>query len=117
MAKAMGFFRDMGVAVSFLSPHVDNYKATPASKVADRSADFAIAPSETIISYNTQPAGSQKPKLQVCEPCPKLLAERCIPACLTLCGWRLHKPIQLHPLSLVCRRLLQQCSRQTPLPS
>ena len=33
--------------VELISPHVDEYKATPASRVADGTATFAICPSET----------------------------------------------------------------------
>lgn len=51
--------------MQLLSPHVDEYKATPGSRVADKTATFAVTPSESVISYHTWPseAGS-KPKVQ-----------------------------------------------------
>lgn len=50
-----------------MSPHVDGYKRTPASRVQDGSALLAFTPSETVISYYTAPpTHSDKPKLKVC---------------------------------------------------
>jgi ABC-type nitrate/sulfonate/bicarbonate transport system substrate-binding protein len=61
--KARGFYAEAGLDVTLLSPHHDAYKTTPASRLADGNADFAVTPSETVVSAHTQPAGSSKPKL------------------------------------------------------
>lgn len=60
MARAKGFYKDAGLDVELLSPHLDEYKATPASKVADGAATFACVPSESIISHHTWPGGVSK---------------------------------------------------------
>lgn len=62
VAKAKGFYSHAGLDVSFISPHEDEYKTTPASHLQDGSATFAVTPSETVISYHTWPDGS-KPKI------------------------------------------------------
>ena len=46
LAKAKGWYKDAGLDVTFRSPHVDAYKSTPASHVADKTADFAMTPTE-----------------------------------------------------------------------
>lgn len=51
VAVQKGFFRDAGLEVQLLSPHADAYKATPASRLADGSAQFAVVPSESVISW------------------------------------------------------------------
>ncbi|GMH43533.1 hypothetical protein BSKO_11455 [Bryopsis sp. KO-2023] len=63
VAKHKGWYAEAGLDVTLLSPHVDQYKTTPASRLVDGSATFAIAPSETVVSYATQPEGSAKPKI------------------------------------------------------
>lgn len=55
VARAKGFYKEAGLEVELLSPHTDDYKATPASKVADGAATFACVPSESIISHHTWP--------------------------------------------------------------
>jgi ABC-type nitrate/sulfonate/bicarbonate transport system substrate-binding protein len=65
VAKAKGWYGDAGLEVKLLSPHHDGYKTTPASRVADGSASFAVTPTETVVSSHTLPpsqAGS-KPRL------------------------------------------------------
>lgn len=37
-AQALGMYSEQGLAVKFVSPHSDNYKITPASRVAAREA-------------------------------------------------------------------------------
>lgn len=49
--------------VELLSPHLDDYKTTPATRVSDGSAMFAIAPSESVVSSFTQPEGSTKKRI------------------------------------------------------
>jgi hypothetical protein len=57
VARAKGYYKDAGLDVDLLSPHMDEYKATPASRVAHGSATFACVPSESIISHHTWPGG------------------------------------------------------------
>lgn len=65
VALAQGLYRAADITVDFLSPAQDAYKATPASRVASGQALFAVTPSETVISYNSQSAASTKPRLTV----------------------------------------------------
>lgn len=53
VALAREFYLDAGLVVDIISPDVDDYKTTPARRVASRQAEFGIAPSESIISYRT----------------------------------------------------------------
>ncbi len=55
IAEAEGYFKDNQLDVTFVSPEEDNYATTPAKKVADRQAHVAVAPSESVISFNTLP--------------------------------------------------------------
>jgi ABC-type nitrate/sulfonate/bicarbonate transport system substrate-binding protein len=64
VAKAQGLYSAAGLDVSFLSPHSDGYKATPASRVESGVALFAVAPSESVISHNTAPPSHPKPPLK-----------------------------------------------------
>lgn len=64
VAKALGYYKKAGLSVNFISPHQDDYGSTPASKVAKKSATFALAPSETVLSYHLPPFDAQRrPKL------------------------------------------------------
>lgn len=64
IAKQKGWYKEAGLDVSLLSPHVDGYTRTPASRVADGSATFCVTPSETVISAHTWgDAPGAKPKL------------------------------------------------------
>ncbi len=64
----MGLYAEAGLDVHLRSPHVDEYKATPASLLASNDALLAIHPSETVVSYNTWPADDaqhqNKPKIK-----------------------------------------------------
>jgi ABC-type nitrate/sulfonate/bicarbonate transport system substrate-binding protein len=51
LAIQKGWFAAAGLDVELLSPHVDGYKTTPAARLADGSAHFAITPSETVIRW------------------------------------------------------------------
>lgn len=62
VARNKGYYKDAGLDVSIISPHADDYKITPASRLIDGTATFACTPSETIISYHTWPNGA-KPKI------------------------------------------------------
>jgi NMT1/THI5 like len=50
VAKSKGWYEEKGLDVQFISPHLDGYHTTPASRVHDRSATFALGPSESVIS-------------------------------------------------------------------
>lgn len=65
VALAQGLYRASNITVDFLSPAQDAYKNTPASRVASGQALLAVAPSETVISYNSQSSTSTKPRLTV----------------------------------------------------
>lgn len=62
VARNKGWYRDAGLDVEFRSPHVDEYKSTPASHVTSGTALFAVTPSESVISHYTHPAGD-RPKV------------------------------------------------------
>ncbi len=53
MAYHKGYYKEAGLNVEFISPATDNYELTPARRLAQKKVDFAIAPSESVISYNT----------------------------------------------------------------
>lgn len=55
IAEAEGYFRDNQLDVTFVTPEEDNYATTPAKKLADRLVHVAVAPSESVISFNTLP--------------------------------------------------------------
>ena len=55
VAAAKGYYDDRGVEVSIHSPAEDDYEQTPAKRVATGDATLAIAPSESVISYQTHP--------------------------------------------------------------
>lgn len=60
VAQALGYYSEAGIAAHLLSPHLDSYETTPASRVAEQSATFALAPAETVVSYHLPP---DRPKL------------------------------------------------------
>jgi ABC-type nitrate/sulfonate/bicarbonate transport system substrate-binding protein len=64
VAKSKGLYEDKGLVVEFISPHTDGYHRTPASRLRDGSATFAVGPSESVISAHCG-TGSDKPRLQV----------------------------------------------------
>lgn len=53
MALAQGYYEREGIDLSIQSPHTDNYEKTPARKLADGEVDLAIAPTESVLSYQT----------------------------------------------------------------
>ncbi len=55
IAEAEGYFKEAQLDVTFINPEADNYAITPAKKLADRQVHVAVAPSESIISFNTLP--------------------------------------------------------------
>lgn len=54
VAQHKGWYENAGIAVEFLSPDEDGYAISPAKKLAEGTADLAIAPSESVISYQTK---------------------------------------------------------------
>ena len=54
VALERGYYADRGLDVTFVSPHVDDYKRTPARRLAAGEVSLAICPSESIISYACQ---------------------------------------------------------------
>ena len=55
VAEAEGYFKDNQLDVEFITPEDDNYATTPAKKLADQQVHVAVAPSESVISFNTLP--------------------------------------------------------------
>jgi len=53
IAQAKGWYKREGVSVVIESPADDNYSKTPARKLADGEVDLAIAPTESVLSYQT----------------------------------------------------------------
>jgi ABC-type nitrate/sulfonate/bicarbonate transport system substrate-binding protein len=54
VAQEKGFYSEQGVEVAITDPSADNYQITPAKKVELGQADFALCPTESIISYQTK---------------------------------------------------------------
>ena len=55
VAEAEGYFKDDLLDVEFISPEDDAYARTPAKKLAEKEVHVAVAPSESVISFNTLP--------------------------------------------------------------
>lgn len=90
VARNNGYYKDAGIDVTISSPHTDDYKATPASRLIDGSATFACTPSETIISYHTWPNGA-KPKIVAVAA----LVQSNLSAVVTLKSSGIERPAQL----------------------
>ncbi len=54
VAQEKGFYEEHGLAVEITDPSLDNYSITPAKKVELGEADFALCPTESVISYRTK---------------------------------------------------------------
>lgn len=54
IAKELGFYNQQGIDLEILNPADDNYSMTPGKKLELDTADFAIAPFETVISLNNK---------------------------------------------------------------
>lgn len=54
VAKEKGFYKSLGIDLNIVDPSVDNYQITPAKKVELEQADFALCPTESVISYQTK---------------------------------------------------------------
>lgn len=62
VARAKGFYAEAGLELHIHYPKQENYGLSPAKQLAQRQVDFAIAPSESVISYHSLTA--QHPKLK-----------------------------------------------------
>ena len=54
VAQKKGFYQNVKIDIEILEPSSDNYQTTPAKKVELGNADFALCPTESIISYRTK---------------------------------------------------------------
>ena len=54
VAQTKGFYKDQGLNLSITDPSEDNYAITPAKKLELGAADFALCPTESILSYRTK---------------------------------------------------------------
>lgn len=54
VAKELGFYEKKGIQLNIADPTQDNYQTTPAKKLENNEADFAICPFESIISLNNK---------------------------------------------------------------
>jgi ABC-type nitrate/sulfonate/bicarbonate transport system substrate-binding protein len=54
VAKHKGFYSKRGLKVRMLDPITDDYSRTPAKKVELGQADFALCPTESLMSYQTK---------------------------------------------------------------
>ncbi len=61
VAKQLNFYAEVGLEVRITHPGNDHYALTPAKKVENGVADFALCPLESVISYRTK---TQPCKLQ-----------------------------------------------------
>lgn len=54
VAQTKGFYTNHNISLHIEDPSMDNYAVTPAKKVELGLADFALCPTESIISYQTK---------------------------------------------------------------
>ncbi len=54
VARENGFYKNDGIEIEIIDPSADDYKVTPAKKVELGTADLALCPMESIISYRTK---------------------------------------------------------------
>ena len=54
VARELGFYSELGLALEISSPATDEYQLTPAKKVELGQADFALCPMESVLSYRTK---------------------------------------------------------------
>ncbi|MGY6561941.1 MAG: ABC transporter substrate-binding protein [Luteibaculaceae bacterium] len=54
VAQELGYYKSVGLNLAIANPADDNYATTPAKKVELGTAEFAICPTESIISYRTK---------------------------------------------------------------
>jgi ABC-type nitrate/sulfonate/bicarbonate transport system substrate-binding protein len=54
VARERGYYKELGIDVEIIDPAADSYAVTPAKKVEKGEADFALCPTESVISYRTK---------------------------------------------------------------
>ena len=54
VARDQSFYRDHGTALEITDPAAGGYQLAPAKQVENGTADFALCPTESVISYRTQ---------------------------------------------------------------
>lgn len=54
VAKELGFYQEVGIDLTLVSPLEDDYQTTPGKKLELRTVDMAIAPFETVISLQNK---------------------------------------------------------------
>ena len=54
VAKEKGFYEEVNLDIEIISPEADNYKYSPAKKIELNHTDFALCPTESIISFRTK---------------------------------------------------------------
>ncbi|WP_375445876.1 ABC transporter substrate-binding protein [uncultured Fibrella sp.] len=54
VARELGFYADVDLELTLITPDQDNYEMTPAKKLELGLADFALAPFESVISLHTK---------------------------------------------------------------
>ena len=54
VAQDKGYYKDLNLDVSIITPETDDYATTPAKKVELGDVDFAICPLESVLSYKTK---------------------------------------------------------------
>jgi ABC-type nitrate/sulfonate/bicarbonate transport system substrate-binding protein len=54
IAQEKGFYKELDLEIKIVDPSADNYQTTPAKEVELGMADFALCPTESIISYRTK---------------------------------------------------------------
>ena len=113
VAKALRYYEKEGLQVNLIEPGVPY--VTPAERVRDGSATFAVAPSETAISSRTQ---KDKPMLQVAVHCKKsAILSAFSPLYIAFIGFLCPRYREM-PYSYrrhALRRLSQPCYRRTPV--
>lgn len=53
LAKLKGWYEESGIHLELVNPETDNYRLTPAKRLSNRTVHFAIAPTESVLSYRT----------------------------------------------------------------
>lgn len=54
VALEKGFYEEQGIDLQVISPLTDNYAITPAKRLENGEVDFAIVPSESVLSFFTK---------------------------------------------------------------
>lgn len=68
-AKALGYYEENGLDVTFISAHEDGFTTLPAERIDRKEVHFGIAPSETVVSYNVRPGSFHKSHMKVRAAC------------------------------------------------